>query len=144
MQEDASVTDKPIIAGLAHVCFVVADLERSTSFYCETLGLQRAFSFVNDQGVVFGHYIHLGGRQFIELFQRELAARADGQSYQHLCLEVENLSHTVTTLRQRGVDCTEPKLGSDNAWQAWIQDPDGNRIELHQYTPEAKQMAWLS
>ncbi len=138
------MTHQPIIAGLAHVCFIVSDLERAATFYCETLGLQRAFSFVNDQGVTFGHYIHVGGRQFIELFQRDLAPRAEGQSYQHLCLEVADLAHTVSVLRGRGVACTDPQLGSDNAWQAWIQDPDGNRIELHQYTPEAKQMAWLA
>ena len=30
-------------------------------------------------------------------------------------------------------------MGGDNSWQAWTCDPDGNRIELHQYTPESKQ-----
>jgi hypothetical protein len=31
----------------------------------------------------------------------------------------------------------------DRSHQAWIVDPDGNRIELHGYTPESKQNGWL-
>ncbi len=30
-------------------------------------------------------------------------------------------------------------MGSDHSWQAWLSDPDGNRVELHQYTPESWQ-----
>jgi len=34
-------------------------------------------------------------------------------------------------------------LGSDNSYQCWLDDPDGNRIELHQYTPESRQTPHL-
>jgi hypothetical protein len=34
----------------------------------------------------------------------------------------------------------EVKMGSDHSWQAWLADPDGNRIELHAYTPESNQV----
>jgi hypothetical protein len=37
----------------------------------------------------------------------------------------------------------EVSLGSDQSWQAWLADPDGNRIELHAYTPESKQLRAL-
>ena len=40
----------------------------------------------------------------------------------------------------RGVEATDPKLGSDHAWQSWIKDPEGNAIELHAYTPQSWQM----
>ena len=46
------------------------------------------------------------------------------------------------TLMDGGV-VTAPNLGADHSWQAWLADPDGNRIELHQYTPESKQTPWL-
>ena len=58
------------------------------------------------------------------------------------CLEVENLERMVTELRQKGLEVTDPKLGMDQSWQSWLADPDGNRIELHQYTPESKQRNW--
>ena len=33
----------------------------------------------------------------------------------------------------------EPKLGLDHNWQAWISDPDGNKIELMQLAEDSPQ-----
>jgi catechol 2,3-dioxygenase-like lactoylglutathione lyase family enzyme len=133
-----------MIRSLAHVCFTVSDLERSTAFYRDKLGLKPAFDFLNDRGRRFGQYFCIGGRTFLELFQGGLNPPAEGQSYRHFCLEVDDLRATAEELRRRGVEVGEPKLGSDRSWQAWLSDPDGNRIELHQYTPESKQGPWLA
>jgi catechol 2,3-dioxygenase-like lactoylglutathione lyase family enzyme len=132
-----------MITGLAHVCFTASDLARSEAFYRDALGLAHAFDFTNDKGEKFGVYLHAGGRTFLELFQGKVDPPAQGQAYRHICLEVDDLAATVAALRERGVDVTDPKLGSDQSWQAWLADPDGNRIELHQYTPRSWQNAAL-
>ena len=132
-----------IVSCLAHVCFTVSDLQRSVDFYCGQLGLRRAFELRRPDGTWHGQYIHAGGRNFIELFVGTLGEPAEGQSYRHICLEVEDIQRTVSVLRERGVEVGEVKLGGDGAYQAWLEDPDGNRIELHQYTPEAKQGGFL-
>ena len=132
-----------MITGLAHACFTVSDLERSLEFYRDALGLKPAFDFINDEGRRFGIYLHLGGRNFVELFEGQLGERAEGQSYRHICLEVDDIESTVQTLRNRGIEASDPKLGGDRSWQAWITDPDGNRIELHHYTAESKQAPYL-
>ena len=59
-----------------------------------------------------------------------MTARAAKQSFQHICLEVDDVAKTVVELRGRGIEITEAKLGLDQSWQAWLSDPDGNRIEL--------------
>jgi len=100
-----------------------------------------AFVFRREDGTWFGQYLYAGGRNFIEIFAAELSAPAKGQSFGHMCLEVDDINATVETLRKRGIEVSEVKMGSDHAWQAWLTDPDGNRIELHGYTPEAKQLA---
>jgi lactoylglutathione lyase/glyoxylase I family protein len=128
-----------MITALAHTCFVVHDLDASLQFYVDGLGLKLAFDFVHDTGVRYGVYLHVGGRNFIEMFQGETAARAEGQSYSHLCLEVDDIQATVASLTTRGIEVGPVKLGCDQSWQAWLADPDGNRIELHQYTPESWQ-----
>jgi glyoxylase I family protein len=133
-----------MITGLAHACFTVSNLEQALGFYRDQLGLQEAFDFVNDQGHRFGIYLHLGGRNFIELFEGTLEAPASGQSFRHICLEVDDVEATVAALRERGVEVSPVKLGSDQSYQAWITDPDGNRIELHQYTPESWQAPSLA
>jgi catechol 2,3-dioxygenase-like lactoylglutathione lyase family enzyme len=128
-----------VITNLAHACFTVSDLERSIKFYRDGLGLTPAFDFVNENGRRFGLYLHAGGRNFIELFQGQLGERAEGQSFRHICLEVDDIEATVQALRERGVEVSEIKLGKDRSYQAWIADPDGNRMELHQYTAESWQ-----
>jgi catechol 2,3-dioxygenase-like lactoylglutathione lyase family enzyme len=133
-----------MITGLAHACFTVSDLERSLAFYRDALGLKPAFDFVNDEGRRFGVYLHFGGRSFIELFEGQLGERAEGQSYRHVCLEVDDIESTVQTLRERGIEASDPKLGKDQSWQAWIADPDGNRIELHCYTEKSWQAPHLA
>ena len=132
-----------MITEMAHVCFTVSDLDRSIQFYCERLGLRHAFDFKDEKGRRFGVYIKVGGRTFIELFEGVLGKRADGQSFAHICLEVDDIQATVRMLRQRGIEVGEISMGCDHSYQAWLADPDGNRIELHGYTPESWQGAWL-
>jgi len=132
-----------MITGLAHVCFTVPDLERSIDFYCNKLGLAKAFDFLNDEGERFGVYLQLGGRNFLELFQGGPDRPGPGSTYSHLCLEVADIEAAVAGLRSHGVEVTDATLGCDNSWQAWLSDPDGNRIELHAYTPKSWQAPFL-
>ncbi len=53
----------------------------------------------------------------------------------HLCFVTNDLAS--------GVQVGEPKPGLDQSWQVWIEDPDGNAIELHAYTPESWQTPHL-
>lgn len=132
-----------MITGIAHVCFVVNDLDASLVFYRDSLGLRQAFDFINEAGRRFGVYLHVGGRTFIELFEGKPEQIPGKLSYQHICLEVDDIQTTVAGLMARGIEVSPITLGSDQSWQAWLSDPDGNRIELHGYTPESKQAAWV-
>ena len=133
-----------MITGVAHACFVVPDLERAVGFYRDKLGLTLAFEFKNDKGRRVGVYLRAGRRTFIELFEGKAGPAADGQSYSHICLEVDDIAATVEALHKRGVQVSGVALGSDQTYQAWLADPDGNRIELHAYTPESWQDPWLT
>ena len=128
-----------MIKNLAHVCFVVSDLEKALDFYRDTLDLQEAFDFKNEEGEQYGVYLHVGGRNFIELFKGDVEESEAQHSYRHLCLEVDDIEETAADLRDRGLEVSPVKMGKDHSYQAWITDPDGNRIELHQYTPESWQ-----
>jgi catechol 2,3-dioxygenase-like lactoylglutathione lyase family enzyme len=132
-----------MITNLAHVCFTVSDLERSLRFYQDALGLSPAFDFINADGKRFGVYITLGGRNFIELFTGQPAQPTESQSFRHICLEVDDIQAMVYQLKSKGIEVSDPKLGMDHSWQAWITDPDGNKIELHDYTPESWQTPFL-
>lgn len=62
-------------------------------------------------------------------------------NYQHLCLEASNIIEAKKAVLKNGIKLdTDINLGSDEAYQFWIVDPDGNRIELMQYTERSKQL----
>ena len=132
-----------MIKGLAHVCFIVRNLEASIEFYQGKLGFRHAFDFIDAQGKRTGAYFLIGGRNFIEMFTGEVGVAAEKPSYRHFCVEVDDIEKTVADLRAKGVEVTPIARGSDRSWQAWVTDPDGNRIEMQAYTPESKQEAAL-
>ncbi|HUW58118.1 MAG TPA: VOC family protein [Planctomycetota bacterium] len=128
-----------MITGIAHVCFTTSSIDATLDFYCGKLGLIEAFPFLREDGSKMGVYLHVGGRTFLEFFEGTLPEGAQTPPYRHLCLEVDDIEAAVRTLREKGLEVTDVKMGGDNSWQAWLEDPDGNRIELHQYTEESKQ-----
>jgi lactoylglutathione lyase len=60
--------------------------------------------------------------------------------YNHFCFEVTGLEQYVARLEAKGVKVIPIKVGMDHSKQAWINDPDGNRIELMAYTPKSMQL----
>lgn len=127
-----------MIKGTAHICIAATDLARSEQFYTQALGFQRHFSFIRD-GQPFGYYFALPDGTFVEVFKEAEAAAQGKPLIRHFCLLVDDLDATVADLRAKGVDVSDKKLGMDQSWQAWITDPAGIRIELHQYTANSSQ-----
>jgi catechol 2,3-dioxygenase-like lactoylglutathione lyase family enzyme len=132
-----------MIRTLSHVCFFVSDLGKSTAFYCQKLGLRKAFDLNILGGKVRGVYLHAGGRTFIELFEGQRQPTPPEASYRHCCFEVDDIKKAVLALRGQGAEVTDIKRGTDGSYQAWLADPDGNRIELHQFTDQSRQTAAL-
>ncbi len=130
-----------MITGIGHAAFGVADLERSLAFYCQGLGLREAFRLYGERGETRIVYIQVAGADFIELFPDRSAAPAKG-SYRHLCLVVDDMDRTLEDLGAQGITPLHPKQqGKDHNWQAWLVDPDGNRIELMEISPASPQWA---
>ncbi len=127
-----------MIKQLAHVCIGSNDLAASEQFYCDTLGLKKAFEFERD-GTPFGFYIALGGTTFIEVFNQNEPANYERPIIRHLCLEVDDIEAFIADLRAKGVAVSDKKRGGDQSWQCWIEDPSGVRIEVQEYTDQSSQ-----
>jgi lactoylglutathione lyase/glyoxylase I family protein len=130
---------QPLVRQLAHVCLLTTDLKASEDFYTRVLGLEKAFDFIRE-GKPVGFYLKLGGQTFIEVFQREQAGEREGQHIAHLCLEVHSVDDAIKRIRAAGVTISDRKRGKDQSWQAWTADPQGVKIELHEYTPQSSQV----
>ena len=125
-----------MIKQLAHVCIHSPDLAATEKFYVETLGLGKGFAFMKD-GSVFGFYVNLGASTFLEVFEGE---KAQEGSIKHMALEVDDIDQVIAALRENGFAATDKKLGADNSWQCWTEDPSGVQIEFHQYTGTSLQL----
>jgi lactoylglutathione lyase len=126
------------IKSIGHVALRVTDIERSLAFYAERLGFAEMFRLDRD-GEPWIVYLRITDTQFLELFpggEGERAPHADTIGYNHICLEVDDLDAVIARLAERGVALTRPrKVAVDGNAQAWIEDPDGHRIELMQLLP---------
>jgi len=137
---------------LAHLCFRTNRFDEMTGFYRDMLALPVKFELKLPDGRAFGRYFELGGTSFLEIFDHAGASemwggtegpvsrRPDG-TYQHFCLEIDGLEAYRAKLVARGLAVTEITTGIDNSRQAWIKDPDGNDIELMEYTDLSLQLA---
>ncbi len=135
-----------MITGIAHVAFRVTDLQRALDFYCGVLGFREAFRLEREgEPSPWIVYLQVAPGQFIELFPRgegTVAPRSQAAGYNHYCLAVDDLAGTLRELGARGLAVTgEPRRGMDTNWQYWIEDPDGNAIELMQITAGSPQAA---
>ena len=128
---------------IAHLAFTVSDMDQALDFYCNGLGCKHAFSLTNKEtGEKWIEYLRVGEGQFIELFYPGKDFVPGDKSYLHLCIEVPDCEGFVKELEGRGVKIvTYPRKGRDHNTQAWIADPDGNRIELMQISPDSPQKA---
>ena len=125
-----------MIKQLAHICIRSTDLEKTAWFYTEVLGLEKAFDFERD-GKAFGFYIHLGNNTFVEVFEGDPGTEGN---IRHAAVEVEDMDGLIQRITSHGVEIGEKKLGSDRSWQVWVTDPNGIRIEFHEYTAQSRQL----
>ena len=107
-----------------HVSINVSDVEAARSFYTGVLGLTER-SDRPDFGFG-GAWLDAGGQQ-VHLIESH-STPAPGQ---HFALQVENLAAVVDELRGQGIKVSDPRpVGT--SLQAFLDDPSGNGVELHQ------------
>ncbi len=149
---------------LMHISFYTDHMEEMIDFYCRKLGLkqkvlvrnksykgradrpQMAALAESDPKGIFNVYIELAPGQFIELFPAKEGQTNDvpwnGRlGYSHFSLTVDDIFETKRMLEENGiVPDSEPSKGPSETWQMWIHDPDGNKIEIMQYTERSYQL----
>ena len=150
--------DHNLFMGISHTAFHCGDIEKSLHFYRDLLGFKFKFEIRVSENVPEGsRFYALRGRpsltylqapdgNFIELFT-EMPERADRDpddnrvGYAHMSLRVSDIKAATEQLKAEGVHFdTDINLGPDHTYQVWIRDPDGNRIELMEYTKDSLQL----
>jgi lactoylglutathione lyase len=131
------------IVGIGHMAIRVKDVARTLEFYVGKLSFEEMFRLDRD-GRLWLMYLRITDTQFLEIFpegEGERAAGKEAVGYNHLCLEVSNIDTALADLAAKGVPLSSPlKTAADGNRQAWIEDPDGHRIELMELSPDCLQL----
>lgn len=152
-----SARSDQLFEGYTHVTLMVCDVKKELDFYKHVLGLPEMFRLHREDGSLFIVYLRLNDRQYLELFPWGVGDNApapNARGIHHFCLEVADLDRTVSAVRERGgkmslwrpdgsaldeVDGSAITVGLDHNRQAWIKDPEGNRIELMEMSKDCLQ-----
>lgn len=140
-----------MIKKLAHLCLFTDQLDVMIAFYRDIMGFPVKFTMKNDDGFAFGYYFATGDLTFVEIFDQRgavkqwggtvAAIRGNGDTHmRHFCFEVTELESLCRGLETKGIQVRPIKVGIDHSKQAWIKDPDGNDIELMEYTAQSLQL----
>ena len=135
------------VSSIAHVAIRVKDVDRTLDFYVGKLGMREMMRLDRD-GRLWLLYLRITDTQFLEVFPEgvgERAAEREAVGFNHICLEIGDIDLALRELQAAGVPLIRDKqMGADGNWQAWIEDPDGHRIELMQMMPDSLQAKALT
>lgn len=127
---------------ILHTMLRVSDLPRAIKFYCEHLGMRLFRQEDYPEGAFTLAFLGYGDESaatVLELtFNWSPQTYERGNAFGHIALEVDDLQHTCTQLVSQGVVLLRPpglmsyvspqRARPENI--AFIEDPDGYRIEL--------------
>ncbi len=126
-----------MVKSINHVAVVVTDVERSRKFY-EALGMAK---IPRPETKVPGEWLGIGNNQLHLVGERAPEGRIDPRR-PHMALDVEDIEAAKAALTRMGIKFVEPAqqnvipMTEDvlrlTGKQIWLEDPDGNMIELRQ------------
>jgi catechol 2,3-dioxygenase-like lactoylglutathione lyase family enzyme len=118
------------VTGFDHIVLRVADVEASVAFYCDELGLAPERLDEWRRGEVLFPSVRIDATTVVDLF----AAERDGQNLDHFCLVIEPTDLDALAARFPGAVRADGLFGAQGyASSVYLQDPDGNTIELRSY-----------
>jgi lactoylglutathione lyase len=125
----------PIFKSLGHIALRCNDLNASVAFY-NTIGFPEMLRLLNATGEAWIVYHRVNDDLYLELFPGgtgDKVSEAGKTGLMHLCLTVENIDIAIGELAKVGIELNRPRTkgrGVDKNRGAWIEDPDGNQIEI--------------
>ncbi len=121
-------------ARINHLAIYVVDLQKSTSFYRDIIGLDTIPEPFHDGKHT---WMKIGPKASIHIIQ---GAEGKKEYYKgnHICFSVESLEKFIELLKKNNIsweDYNNNKMAitsrPDGVKQIWLQDPDGYWIEIN-------------
>jgi len=118
------------VVGFDHVVVNTGNAEAMLAFYCDDLGLEPVRVEEWRRGEVLFPSVRVTPETLIDLFPAERS----GENMNHFCLVIEPTDLDALAARFPGARRADGLFGAQGfASSLYVQDPDGNTIELRFY-----------
>jgi catechol 2,3-dioxygenase-like lactoylglutathione lyase family enzyme len=117
------------VTGVSEMVLEVVDLEAAERFYSGVLGLPVVDRWPQREAI----WVMAGDRTRIGLWRPQVGlAGGRGGVHVHFAMKIadEDYDAAVSLLRERGQDVREMTFGEHHGRAAYVDDPDGNVVEL--------------
>ncbi len=131
-----------MITAFSHVALNLCDMERALKFYVDALGMQKMGEIRREDGSDWIINLDCGGGSRLELFyggvkDRPIPYAGDQIGYHHWCALHSNLDALARRLHAAGAIPADknPVVTKNGGRNLWIDDPEGNALEIVQPRP---------
>ena len=116
--------DKIRLKNINHITYNVKDKDAALKWYQEILGLKQIPKMVDSDDL---YWLQLPSGAMVHIIENADAPSAPSH---HTAFEVDDLDAARDAVMGAGVDVTEIQTRNDGQRACYLNDPDGNRIEL--------------
>lgn len=117
------------VTGVSELVLEVVDLEAAERFYSEVLGFPVVDRWPDREAI----WVMAGDRTRIGLWRPQVGLMGGrGGLHVHFAMQIAEADYdaAVSLLRERGQDVNEMTFGESHGRAAYVDDPDGNVVEL--------------
>ncbi len=125
---------------LFHVGYWVRDVPKSRAFYSDYLGFAEPYGLNRVDGSLQMVIMKVNERQTIYLFNDAPRILPNGDNFNHLGFETDEIHLVHDALVAKGIPVPKPKRGRLPDYIMTFRDPEGYATEFTQFTPEGKLM----
>lgn len=109
-----------------HVGIPITDRSRAMKMYRDVVGLNVIPNQVDSNNLAWTECLD---GSMVHLIDPPEPGKSDGR--QHVAFEVDDLDEVVDALKEAGIPlANEPDVRADGQRHLFVNDPDGNRIEI--------------
>lgn len=117
------------VTGLDHYALLTSDVERTTRFYTEVVGLEVGF---RPKMTFEGVWLYAGGQPIVHIIAGKPIPTRETGAVDHLALKATgDIDAALGKLKSHGVEYTMRKLERTGVTQVFFRDPDGVGVELN-------------